>query len=109
MRAALVALERLDHKRGIARVFDGFAYLAQREGQFDRALTLAAAAAAVRQAFGAVPRPADEAVMERSLHGAWNACDPATAHAVWSAGQQLTLDDAIALALERPASVTTRS
>jgi Tetratricopeptide repeat len=106
---ALLALERLDHKRGIARVFDGFAYLAQREGKSDRALTLAAAAAAVRRTFGAPARPADEAVLEQSLHGARNAYDRATAEAIWTGGQRLTLEDAVTLALDRPAGVTTRS
>jgi predicted ATPase len=106
---ALVALERLDYKRGIARVLEGFAYLTQRLGECDRALTLAGAAAALRQAHGAVSRPVEEAVLQRSLEPAWNAYDPVTTRAIWSAGQKLTLDEAIAYALERPPSLTHRS
>jgi predicted ATPase len=106
---ALLSLERLDHKRGIARVFDGFAYLAQRLGDYERALTLAGAAAAIRQAHGAVSRPAEEAVLQQSLEPAWNANERGRAQAIWAAAQKLTLDEAIAYALEAPAALTRRN
>jgi predicted ATPase len=106
---ALISLQRLEHRRGIAHVLDGLAYLAQRHGDFDRALRLAGAAAAIRRAHGAVPRPAEEAALERSMEPAWTAYDRDTAQAIWAAGHRLTLDTAIAYALEPGAPLTRRS
>jgi tetratricopeptide (TPR) repeat protein len=106
---SLNALRQLDHKRGIARVLEGFAYLAQRRGLFDRALRLAGAAAAIRRAHGAVARPEQEAVLERSLEPSWTAFGPAAAQQFWSAGEQLTLDQAVAYALDCSPAPTPRS
>jgi predicted ATPase len=92
---ALSTFLDLDHKRGIARMLEGLAYLAQRQQDFQRALTLVGAAAAVRHAFGAAPRPSDQASLERALGPAWEAQDPAKAQAIWTAGHQMSLDDAV--------------
>ena len=106
---ALTAFVTLGHKRGIASVLEGFAYLAQCEQQYERALTLAGGAAAVRRASGAAPRPDEQAMFERSLEPAWQSLDPATAQATWTAGQRLSLDDAIQLAFDRPLTITIRN
>ena len=100
---ALTAFVTLGHKRGIASVLEGFAYLAQCEQQYERALTLAGGAAAVRRASGAAPRPDEQAMFERTLEPAWRSLDPATAQATWTAGQRLSLDDAIELRIRSTA------
>jgi predicted ATPase len=92
---ALSTFLDLNHKRGIARMLEGLAYLAQRQQDFERALTLVGAAAAVRHAFGAAPRPSEQASLERALGPAWAAQDPEKAQAIWTAGRQMTLDDAV--------------
>ena len=106
---ALTAFLTIDHKRGIARVLDGFAYLAQIQQAFDRALVLAGAAAGVRHAAGAISRPVREASLERSLEASWKAYDPAIAQDIWTTGRRLSLDDAVAFALDRSAKLTIRN
>jgi hypothetical protein len=95
----LQAFTTLDHKRGIARVLEGFAWLARRDRVFERALMLAGAAATVRQTFGVAPRPTEQAALERSLEPAWKSRDRAAARALWLAGGRMSLDEAIAYAL----------
>jgi len=92
---ALSTFLELDHKRGIARTLEGLAYLAQRQQDFERALTLAGAAAAVRHAFGAAPRPSEQTRLERALAPAWESQNHAQALAIWTAGRQMSLDDAV--------------
>ena len=92
---ALSTFLDLEHKRGIARTLEGLAYLAQRQQNFERALTLAGAAAAVRHAFGAAPRPSERANLERTLAPAWESQHHAKALAIWTAGRQMSLDDAV--------------
>jgi predicted ATPase len=92
---ALAMFLDLDHKRGIARVLEGLAYLAQRQQDFDRALMLAGAAVAVRHAFGAAPRLSEKASLDCLLAPAWESQDHAKALASWNAGRQMSLDAAV--------------
>jgi hypothetical protein len=96
---ALATFASIDHKRGIARVLEGFAVLAEHERQYQRALTLAGAAAAIRHAFGAAPREADQAALERLLERAWHSSPPADTRRIWETGARLSLDEAIRFAL----------
>ena len=95
---ALHVFTALDHKRGIARVLEGFARLAVRQQQYARALTLAGAAAALRFAFGAAPRPVEQKQLDQCLAAAWHALGP-EARATWDQGRQLSLNQALAAAL----------
>ncbi|MEJ7605142.1 MAG: tetratricopeptide repeat protein [Bryobacteraceae bacterium] len=67
---ALSMFLQVGHKRGVAKVLEGFAWSAVRQGRFERALTLAGAAASFRQAIGVPSRPIDNR-LDRSLepHG----------------------------------------
>ena len=97
---ALTTFLALDHKRGMARVLEGFVYLAQHQQDFGRALTLAGAATAMRDAFGAAPRPSERTSLERVLAPAWQTLDHAAAVATWGAGRRMSLDEAVQYALE---------
>jgi predicted ATPase len=95
---ALSVFAAIDHKRGIARVLEGVALLAERQRQFERALTLAGAAAAVRLAFGAAPRVAEQARLDQALAPAWRSHGGAESQAAWERGLHMSLDEAIRLA-----------
>jgi predicted ATPase len=97
--AVAIFLE-LGHKRGIAKVLEGFACLAVREKDFERALRLAGAAAALRHTMGAVPRPGEQAKLDLTLRPAWQNLDPAATKATWGAGWKMPLDQAIQYALD---------
>jgi predicted ATPase len=103
---ALRIFLELGHQRGIAKVLEEFAGLAARAGETERALTLAGAAAALRQTLGAPRRPRDKVRLDEVLDVAWHQQDDAAAGAHWTAGSSMALDDAIRYALTngRPAS-----
>jgi tetratricopeptide (TPR) repeat protein len=96
---ALNVFAAIDHKRGIARVLEGFALLAERQQQFERALTLAGAASAIRLAFGAAPRAEDQARLDQSLAPAWRSRGGAAAQVTWERGRHMSLDEALSLAV----------
>jgi hypothetical protein len=99
----------LDHKRGIAHVLEGFAYLAQSERDFARALRLAGAAAAFRDASGAERRPIEQASVERMLAPAWTSCARDAALRLWTAGRRTPLQDVLDDVLGRAPAITARS
>jgi predicted ATPase len=98
---ALGVFLELRHTRGVARVLEGFACLAVRERQFDRALTLAAAAEGLRQKIGAPKRPMERSDLDRALQPAWQQVCESAAGAIWAQGQRMPLQDAIRYALAR--------
>ena len=79
---------------------DSVASLAALEGRPGRALRLAAAATAWRERLGMLVPPMWRPRVERTLERAREQLDPETAAAAWSAGQALTMEEAIAEALE---------
>ncbi len=90
----------LRHRRGIARVLDGFAGLAARAGDVQRALTLAGAAAALRQTLGAPRRPRDRGRVDETVDELRRRQDGASVRAYWTAGAAMALEDAIRYALD---------
>ena len=96
---ALDTFERLDQRLGIAIALEAFACAALVDGDRDRALTLAGAAAAVRRAGGAfVPGALHQGTrVECRIAELW-ALDDADACARRSAGASLPLERAIVLA-----------
>ena len=99
-RRSLAVFAIIDHKRGIARVLEDVALVAQGQQQFARALTLAAGAAALRLAFGAAPRPAEQTKLELSLATAWQSLGPTDAQAAWDLGRRMLLDEALRFAVD---------
>ncbi len=96
---SLHAFRELEYKRGIARLLECFACAAAGEGQPERALRLAGAAAALRQALG-VPLPrGEQEVLEKSLAGARQRLSDAAGAAAWMEGWAASADGAVAEAL----------
>ena len=86
---------------GVARGMESFAALAVRDGEPERAVLLAAAATALREAAGLPPLPAARA--ERYLAPARRLGDAAVAR-LWARGLELSPEAAIRMALEPPAT-----
>jgi predicted ATPase/DNA-binding CsgD family transcriptional regulator len=81
----------------------GYARLAAGEGQAARALRLAGAADALRQAIGTSLGPAYQAYLRGDLERAWRALGEEEGAAAWGEGQAMTLEEVIAYALDEPA------
>lgn len=89
----------LGDKTAIAYCLEDFAGLAAGEGQPERALILAGAAAALRGEIGG-PLPAGEqAALDRVLAPARQAIDQAGQEKAWRTGQAMSLEAALAYAL----------
>lgn len=81
---------------------EGFARLASAEGQAVRALRLGGATAALRRTYGMTIGLAEQAAFERGLERAWQALGEEEGKAVWEEGRAMTLEEALAFALEDP-------
>jgi predicted ATPase/class 3 adenylate cyclase/DNA-binding NarL/FixJ family response regulator len=97
---SLTLLRGLGNTWGIAASLEGFAAVSSVQGHAEQALRLAAAAAALRQAISAPLSPAEQAQLERWLVLARQALSETTRTAAWEAGRAMTLEQAIASALE---------
>jgi hypothetical protein len=100
LKDALAIFTGLRHRRGIARVLDGFAGLAARAGDVQRALTLAGTAAALRQTLGAPGRPRDRGRVGEAVDELRRRQDGASMRAYWTAGATMGLEDAIRYAFD---------
>lgn len=85
---------------GATYTLEGFARLAAAEGQARHALRLGGATAALRQTYGVSIGPSRQAASRRALRPAWRALDEEEARAAWNEGRAMTLEEALALALE---------
>ena len=83
-----------------AAALERLAALDAAEGQAQRALRLAGAASALRQAAGAPPTPTELADLDRRLEPTRQSLPEAAAAAAWAAGQTMSLEQAVAAALE---------
>jgi predicted ATPase/DNA-binding SARP family transcriptional activator len=86
-------------KPAVAAGLEAFATLAVGQGDPKRALTLAAAATALREAMAGPLDPADRRHMEEVVETARNALSAVEADSAWSTGQVLSSDAAIGKAL----------
>lgn len=102
LKDALAIFTGLRHRRGIARVLDGFSGVAARAGDVQRALTLAGAAAALRQTLGAPRRPRDRGRVDETVDELRRQQHCESARAYSTTGAMMTLEDAIRYALEEP-------
>jgi len=100
LKDALAIFTGLRHRRGIATVLDRFAGLAARAGDVQRALTLAGAAAALRQMLGAPRRPRDRGRVDETVDELRRRQDGPSMRAYWTAGATMALEDAIRYALD---------
>ncbi len=92
----------LGNKRGIAFNLVGLAQLAVASGQPELAVRLFGAAEALREKIGLPLPEEDRAESERSLGQARAALTPEAFAAAFEKGKGLSLDDAVALALQPP-------
>jgi predicted ATPase/DNA-binding SARP family transcriptional activator len=101
--AESLSIEReLGNKRGIAEDLEALGKVVGALGQPERAARLMGAAAAVRDAIGAPHWPVDRAEYECCLAAVRSTLDEAAFAAAWAAGRALTLEQAVADALEEP-------
>jgi predicted ATPase len=98
-RQSMKVFEELDHKRGIARLLECFACTAAADSRPESALRLAGAAAALRQAVGAVLTGAEQMRLEKLLAPAREALTNAAGSAAWMEGWAMPLETAIAEAV----------
>ncbi len=89
---------------GATYTLEGFARLAAAEERPDLALRLAGATEALRRTFGVSIGPLRQAGFARALAPARSALGEEAGNKVFMAGAAMTLEEAIALALEKPAS-----
>ena len=92
----------LQSRWGNTYMLEGFARLAAAEGQATRALHLGGATVALRETFGVSIGPGSEALFRRSLEPAWQALGEEAGMEIWGDGRAMTLEEALAFALEEP-------
>jgi hypothetical protein len=93
-----IALGMEDQER-VPRLLESFAALAASQGDHERAVRLAGAAATAREVTGGVPPPARRASVERWLGRSRLALGEPDASQAWAAGRQMSFDDAVEYAL----------
>jgi predicted ATPase len=100
-RKALSVNEKAGDRRGVARILEAFACAAAVEQDAARALTLAGAAANLRQIVGARIAAVDRATLERTLEAVRRGPESATA---WMAGWSMSIEEAIKYAADGAAT-----
>jgi predicted ATPase len=100
LREGLGLQQRHGQKRTIAGSLECFAGLAARQGHPARAARLFGAAAALREAIDTPLPPSECAAYDRDVASARVQLDEATFAAAWAEGRVMTLEQAIAYALE---------
>lgn len=99
-RIGLAACHHLRNKPGIAKGFEGLAMLAIDDGQPERAARLLGAADSVREVTGTPVEAVDRAGRERAATASRAALGEEVFATTRAAGQALSLDAAVALALD---------
>jgi predicted ATPase/DNA-binding SARP family transcriptional activator len=98
---SLAICQETNHRPGVAQSLDGLAAVASARGEPERAARLLGAAAALREAIGLTPPPAERAEHERTLDAVRAAIDPRAFAIAWAAGRALpieqTVDEALAI------------
>ncbi|MGH3089630.1 MAG: LuxR C-terminal-related transcriptional regulator, partial [Rubrobacteraceae bacterium] len=87
---------------GATFTLEGFARLAAAQGQSARALRLGGATDALRRMFGVAIGLSGESAFERGLEPAWRALTKEEGAAAFEEGRTMTLEEALAFALEEP-------
>jgi predicted ATPase/DNA-binding winged helix-turn-helix (wHTH) protein len=99
-REALEIFAGLGHRRGMARALEGSACLALARGHAARALTLAAAAAHLRQLISAPLPQAEQLKLDRTLLAAWKSLSEPEGKGAWAGGSAMSMEEAIQYSLE---------
>ncbi|MFN2466183.1 MAG: adenylate/guanylate cyclase domain-containing protein [Candidatus Dormibacteria bacterium] len=102
-REALSMAAKLGSRLEIAASLEGLAAIAGEQGEGARAARLYGAAAAIREAIGAVVWPHVRVTHEQSLAASRAQVDADTWAAAWAEGEAMSQDEAVACALVGPA------
>lgn len=94
-RQALESFSRLGHRRGVARVLESMAVLAAQIGSHERALTLAGAAAQLRQKIGAPAPITDQAELSQWIEAARGAVNAQASQQAQRRGSGMSLVEAV--------------
>ena len=105
-REALEIFAELGHRRGMARAMEGSACLALARGHAARALTLAAAAAHLRQQISAPLPQAEQSKLDGTLLLAWQALSESEGKSAWEEGSVMSLEKALEYSLRDLGSLT---
>ncbi len=105
-REAMEISASLGHRRGMARVLEGYASLALAEGFAARALTLAGAARQLRRVIGASLSQTEQSSLDRSLTLAWKSLSELEGKVAWTKGLAMSLEDAMQYSLAQPEAVS---
>jgi predicted ATPase/DNA-binding CsgD family transcriptional regulator len=100
LQASIGVLARLGDAGSVAHRLEGFARLAAAGSEPERAVTLAAAAAAIQERLGAAAVPGWQRRVDDSIARCRRLLPPALLAATEERGAELTLDEAVALATE---------
>jgi predicted ATPase/DNA-binding winged helix-turn-helix (wHTH) protein len=105
-REALEIFATLGHRRGMARVLEGYACLAVAQGFAARALTLAAAAAHARHLISAPLSLDDQLKLDHALLPTRKSLAQEEADEACAAGADMTMQEAMRFALDKTAVVS---
>jgi non-specific serine/threonine protein kinase len=98
---SLTIRREIGSRWGIAYSLEAFAELANSAGVADQAAQLWGAAEALREEIGSPLSPEEQEAYERTVASASGLLGEETFTTAWAKGRTMTLDEAIALALER--------
>ncbi len=101
-RETILEWNRLGHRAAIAHQLECFAAIGLTRGQYSRAARLFGAAAALRTKIGIAMTSPERAEYDRNLDQLRAHMDERSFQDDWTAGQALSMDGAIKLALESP-------
>jgi predicted ATPase len=107
-RESLALCREVGDREGIAESLERLAALAVAEAHADRAARLLGAAAALRAAIGLATPPAERTEYERDVEVVRIALDDLDFRAAWAAGRAMTLEQAVAYALDEQPSAQRR-
>ena len=99
-RETILAFRDMGQSGAVSHQLECFGFIAIEQGQLDRALQLFAAASALREKAGTTMRPEEKAYFDQQLMRLRDKMESPTFERIWSRGQVLSMDHAIALALE---------
>jgi tetratricopeptide (TPR) repeat protein len=92
---ALGLFRRLDHRRGIVRVLEHLACCAALEARPDCALTLAGAAAGMREKLGMPPSAAEQKELDQMLRDTRDNLAEAERNKSWAEGHLMSIDNVL--------------
>jgi predicted ATPase/class 3 adenylate cyclase/DNA-binding CsgD family transcriptional regulator len=100
LRASIAICHELGDAAAVAQVLERFVELAAAQHQFDAALRLAGAAQALRERAAAPRSRSGQMKLDRILEAARRRLGEESSTRVWQSGRALTMDEAVAMALE---------